>query len=97
MTQAAALTGADAPLVLPELTATCRAALEQAQGLRAAAKTAVARLVAPAGRIEPQILEAEQFAAHGFAWLATYVAALEQMLDWAERLAGEGELGELES
>ena len=27
---------------------------------------------------------------HGFAWFATYVAALEQMLPWAERLAAQG-------
>ena len=33
----------------------------------------------------PKLLEREQFAAHGFAWIATYVAALRQMRRWAER------------
>ncbi|WP_254503741.1 hypothetical protein, partial [Salmonella enterica] len=36
----------------------------------------------------------EQFAAHGFAWIATYVAALRQMRRWAEAGA-EGELEKL--
>lgn len=39
----------------------------------------------------------EQFAAHGYAWMATYVEGLRQMLGWAERLDGEGQLGTLES
>ena len=40
----------------------------------------------PGGRIDPVLLEREQFAAHGFAWLATYVEGLAQMLGWAKRL-----------
>ncbi|MDH5747805.1 MAG: acyl-CoA/acyl-ACP dehydrogenase [Rhodospirillales bacterium] len=39
----------------------------------------------------------EQFAAHGFAWMATYVEGLRQMLAWAGRLQADGQLGELES
>ncbi|MBT3306567.1 MAG: acyl-CoA dehydrogenase, partial [Alphaproteobacteria bacterium] len=38
----------------------------------------------------------DQFAAHGYAWMATYVAGLRQMLGWAERLQADGQLGELE-
>jgi (2S)-methylsuccinyl-CoA dehydrogenase len=83
--------------VLPELLATAAAALKAAEAFRAEARAAVASLVAPAGKVEAGRLEAEQFAAHGFAWLATYVAALEQMLHWAERLAADGRLRELES
>jgi (2S)-methylsuccinyl-CoA dehydrogenase len=41
-------------------------------------------------------LDAAQAAAHGLAWLATYVEALRQMLGWARRLEGEGRLGEFE-
>ena len=33
-----------------------------------------------------------QAAAHGLAWLATYVEALRQMLGWAKRLEAEGRL-----
>ena len=40
--------------------------------------------------------EAAQAAAHGLAWLATYVEALRQMLGWAKRLEAEQRLTELE-
>jgi (2S)-methylsuccinyl-CoA dehydrogenase len=43
---------------------------------------------------DPARLDAEQIAAHGFAWMATYVAALRQLRDWATRLDEAGELGE---
>jgi (2S)-methylsuccinyl-CoA dehydrogenase len=41
-------------------------------------------------------LEREQYASHALAWTFTYVAALRQMLSWAERLEARGALGELE-
>ena len=41
-------------------------------------------------------IDAQQFAAHGLAWVATYAAALEQMAGWGERLQSAGKLGELE-
>ncbi len=87
--------GAASPLV-DDLIGSCRAALADAQAFCEAAKRAVGRGVAPAGKIDPALLEQEQLAAHGFAWLATYVTALEQMLAWAERLEADGRLGELE-
>ena len=55
-----------------------------AEAYEVAAREAVRGLVAPAGKVDPKILEREQFAAHGFAWIATYVAALRQMRRWAE-------------
>ena len=83
--------------VLPDLLGTCRVALEAAEGYRDLARRALLDLVAPEGRPDNALMEREQFAAHGFAWLSTYVAALAQMLDWAERLAAEDRLRELES
>ena len=98
MSQAAAMTGDATPgLAVPDLLPTCAAALEAAEGLEAAARRAVAGLVAPEGKVNAALLEREQFAAHGLAWLATYVAALREMLHWAERLEAEGDLRELES
>jgi (2S)-methylsuccinyl-CoA dehydrogenase len=41
-------------------------------------------------------LDAAQAAAHGLAWLATYVEALRQMLGWAKRLEAEQRLTEFE-
>jgi (2S)-methylsuccinyl-CoA dehydrogenase len=84
------------PGPLPNLLATCRAALQAAEAFREAARHAVANLVAPAGKVDAEALEREQYAAHGFAWLATYVAALEALLGWAERLEAEGNSRELE-
>ena len=49
------------------------------------------------GRVSAGLLEQEQLAAHGLAWLTTYTTALRELLHWAERLeAGDG-LGELET
>jgi (2S)-methylsuccinyl-CoA dehydrogenase len=45
---------------------------------------------------EGSALEREQYAAHALAWTFTYVAALKQMLAWAESLSDRGALGELE-
>nr|WP_322098925.1 acyl-CoA dehydrogenase family protein [Fodinicurvata sediminis] len=75
----------------------CREALAAAESFSEAAKIALARSVAPEGKPDAALLEREQFAAHGYAWFATYVAALRELLDWAERLEGEGRLGELEA
>lgn len=69
---------------------TCRAALPAAEAVLAAARRSVAFRVAPDGKVDAGALEAEQTAAHGFAWLSTYVEALRQMLGWAERLDGTG-------
>jgi (2S)-methylsuccinyl-CoA dehydrogenase len=84
-------------LRLPNLLETCGRALEAALAYRTAAREALAALVAPDGKVDAARLESQQFAAHGFAWLATYVAALEQALDWARRLDADGGLGELEA
>lgn len=72
------------------------AALAATDSLFAAAKDAVRRVVAPSGRIDSALLDREQFAAHGLAWLEVYRQALHQMRGWAERLDGEGNFGELE-
>src|SRR5690606_41617565 len=60
------------------------------------ATDAVRAKVAPGGVVDPALLEREQHAVHGLAWLATHVEALRQMHAWALRLEGLGRLGELE-
>jgi (2S)-methylsuccinyl-CoA dehydrogenase len=67
-----------------------------AEALLARASDAVRAQVAPAGAIEPDLLEREQHAVHGLAWLATYIQALRQIHGWALRLGERGKLGELE-
>ena len=84
-------------LLLPDLLPVARAALAAAERLVDEARLAVGAKVAPGGRLDPAKLDREQFAAHGFAWYATYAAALRQMLAWAERLDGSSRLGEREA
>lgn len=48
------------------------------------------------GRIDGTQLEKQQHACHGLAWLATYVEALRQLHNYAERMSIEGRYGALE-
>ena len=61
-------------------------ALDAARGYRAAAEAALA------GRLASAPIDREQRAAHGFAWIATSVAALEAVDDWAARGGGANPL-----
>ena len=72
------------------------AAAEAAAALLAHAREAVRALVSAEGALDRRLLEREQHAVHGLAWLATYVEALRQMQGWAERLEAGGGFGELE-
>ncbi len=79
------------------LLASCASLLSAAEALHAATRAAVAQMLAPDGRVDAERVEAHQFAAHGFAWQATYVEALRQTLSWAGRLAASGRLGATEA
>lgn len=98
MTQTAAQDWSPSDSVfLPNLLPTCTEAVSAAEVLRDQARAAVANLVmGPNGKPDPALLEQEQFAVHGFAWLCTYTASLREMLNWAERLKGEGAFRDLE-
>ena len=48
------------------------------------------------GRIANDLFEADQHAAHGLAWFATYVQGLRELIAYAERLQDEGAYGETE-
>jgi (2S)-methylsuccinyl-CoA dehydrogenase len=73
-----------------------RAALGAAEATLEAARGALARGVAPGGRLDAAALEAAQLATHGLAWAATYVEAIRQAIRWAERLEAAGSLGPTE-
>ena len=49
------------------------------------------------GKLSSSRIEAEQHAAHGLAWLATYVESIKEMAGYAERLTEEGRFGETEA
>ncbi len=65
-------------------------ALAAARTYEAAARARFARLLVRDGRVDPAILETHQSAAHGFAWLAASVAALDGLARWAHTLAAQG-------
>ena len=75
----------------------CRAALAAAETYLEQARAAVAARVARGGRVDTAALEAEQMAAHGLAWIATYVAALRETARWAGRLDDAGTIGATET
>ena len=82
---------------LPDLLPTCTDALSAAETVRDQARATVSTLVMGTnGKPDPRLLEREQFAVHGFAWLCTYTAALREMLSWAQRLEAEGTFRDLE-
>lgn len=72
------------------------AALPGFETLLETAIAAVRRKVEADGRISSARLEAEQHAAHGLSWLATYVAALRELKAYGERLQEEGRYGAVE-
>ncbi|QEL22669.1 acyl-CoA dehydrogenase [Bosea sp. F3-2] len=72
------------------------AALPGFEALFEDAVAAVRQKVLVDGRISSARLEAEQHAAHGLSWLATYVTALRELKAYGERLQAEGRYGAVE-
>ncbi len=71
-----------------------RDASRAAEALLAEATAAVRRRVTVENRVIDRSFDREQRAAHGLAWLATYVESLRQLAAYAERM--QGSLGEIE-
>ena len=64
--------------------------------LVADATQAVRSRVVAEGRISSMLMEAEQHACHGLAWLATYAETVRELAAYGERLSAEGRYGETE-
>jgi len=96
LTVAETVTGSGA-LATPELIPLLDEAAQAATILRGRAIEAVAAKVSPGGKIDAALLEREQRAAHGLAWIATYVEAIVQLASYARRIESEGRFGEMES
>jgi len=79
-----------------DVAATLHEAVTAADALLADAQRAVAQRVMNEGRAIQRTFDREQRATHGLAWLATYVEALRQLAAYAERLAADDNLGEVE-
>ena len=96
MTEVARVLQPDSP-ILPDLLGLAFAASESASRLVEAARGVLAAKLSRSGRISNAALEADQFAAHGLAWMATYAESLREMAGWARRLGQEGRFGEIEA
>ena len=81
--------GSDVVLLAGEATAV-------AEALLADAIAEVRARVTVDGRTVGRMLDREQRAAHGLAWLATYVQVLRQLTAYAARARAAGRLGEIE-
>jgi len=79
-----------------ELIATLAQAAAAAEALLGDAQRAVAEKVVREGRANARLVDKEQRATHGLAWLATYVEAIRQLAAYAQRLGATGGFGEIE-
>ena len=79
-----------------DLLAHGREASHAIEGLLTHATDTVRARVSDQGRLSPALLEREQRAAHGLAWLATYAQAIRELTAWGERLSQDNRLGETE-
>jgi (2S)-methylsuccinyl-CoA dehydrogenase len=91
--------GQDMPLspVMARAQAELVAALPHLGDLQARATGAVRALASDAGKVSARLIDENQRAVHGLAWLATYVESLRQMSEWAARLETAGAFGEMEA
>ena len=71
-------------------------ALVAVEGLYNDSLASVRARVSKDGKLSNELIEADQHAAHGLAWFATYVQGLKELISYAERLSAEGAYGETE-
>ncbi len=82
--------------ILPDLLTLTKQTLGPLEDLLNIARASVRERVIEDGKVSAARIDRNQTAAHGLAWLATYVEALRQMHGWAGRLQAEGRFGETE-
>ncbi|MBO9413722.1 MULTISPECIES: acyl-CoA dehydrogenase family protein [unclassified Ruegeria] len=90
------MTQMTASAILPDLLTLTRAAVPAVEAVFDRARETVREMVTVEGRVSGALIEANQTAAHGLAWLATYSQSLQQMQRWAETLDRDGKFGEIE-
>jgi (2S)-methylsuccinyl-CoA dehydrogenase len=83
--------------VLPDLLSLCDEAAANAERLARRATVAVRARVSADEALSSELIEREQHACHGLAWLATYAEAIKQMAAYARRLAETHRFGEMEA
>ena len=86
-----------APVLLDNLLTLTEAAIAPVDAIVSAARDRLRAKLSVDGRVSSTLLEQNQTAAHGLAWLATYAEALRQMQKWAKVLSTESKFGEVEA
>ena len=84
------------PASEPDLAELAREASAALDALLADAVAKVRERVVADGEVTGKLLDREQRATHGLAWLATYVEAVRQLAAYAERMTRDNKLGEIE-
>ena len=82
--------------LLPDLLTLTAQAAPAAEAVCDIVKIKLRALVSDEGRVVNSLIEEHQTAAHGFAWVATYVESLRHMQNWAEALQASDRFGEVE-
>lgn len=85
-----------ADLIVSDLRGTLRQAASDAEAYFLDLRRAVAARVAPSGKVDRKLIDVEQRATHGLAWVLTYVETLKETAHWADRIAAEDRFGEIE-
>jgi (2S)-methylsuccinyl-CoA dehydrogenase len=73
-----------------------RAATHAIEALFEQAAASLRGRVTDKGKLSNALIEREQHAVHGLAWLATYVESVRELIAYAERMEAEGLYGETE-
>ena len=88
--------GLETAVLLDDLLALTEVAITPVDTVLAAAKESLRALTTDGTRISARLIEENQTAAHGIAWLATYAQSLREMHKWALALEGQSKFGEVE-
>ena len=96
MSLAAEMSYATASVLVPDLLRLCDEAAANAERLLRRAKVAVRARVSENDKLSGDLMEREQHACHGLAWLATYAEAIKQIAAYARRLNEAHRFGEIE-
>jgi (2S)-methylsuccinyl-CoA dehydrogenase len=97
MSPAAGLSQSAQAVVVPNLLQLCSEAADNSRRLLGRASAAIRAKVTESGALDADLIEREQHACHGLAWLATYAQAIAQVTAYAERLSAESRFGEIEA
>ncbi len=88
--------GMSADVIVADLRGTLRRAASDAEAYFLELRKSIALRVAPGGKVDRKLIDVEQRATHGLAWVLTYVETLKETSNWADRIAIEDRFGEIE-